>query len=1089
MRLTLQFFGCWLLLSIVAVGQVGTQSSITGTVTDASGAGVAGAQVTATNISTNESKQVVTGQSGDFNILALPAGIYRIIAQANGFKKWENSQLTLTVGDQIRVSPVLQVGAITEVVVVSATNDVIQTENSAVETVVQMQQIRELPLDQRNPIALVGLTPGMQYEADAYDSGMRISYVQGQGLRDNKTNFQLDGVTSNDGMSEGGIGVPNADAVAEFTVQSLNAGAWAGRNPSQVVIVTKAGTNEFHGDAFEFIQNDAFNAYYAYADKTKPKPHVRYNQFGGTLGGPIIKNKTFFFGSFQGTNIKHAVTINENAVPVAFESGDFSSLGHPIIDPTTGLPFPGNIIPANRVDPASQYFLPLFVTSPSAPPNNLYNANATLPDKTWEYLGRIDHQLTNTQRIYGRYQYLREPQLYAGYTANPSTFAPNTVVQHGLSVNYNWAISSNTLFTATAGLVKNRDSYSNPLLGKQNDSQLAGIQGIPTTGRQAWIGPPDIFINGYTGVSFAGGWGVPGALWTSQYTGKASLNHDHGAHSFNVGLDYGDRHAFGGHGSAAARGRFFFFNNYTGDGFADYLLGYPNYSDLNDPLTTFGEDRAPYIAPYASDTWKAKRNLTLDVGVRYERYLSQHCYKNLCSLWDPKDGKTAVAVDSHGNPNFSTFPTTAALAAQTAGLWETSTQAGYPRGLYEPNGHWSPRLGVTYRPFSNRDLVVRAGFGTYYNIFTGNRGASEVNVPTWTVFSHSYAPSQLQNWRTVWSTAGAASGFAVYSPLVDIKPAKTEEWNVSIQTSLPTKTSLTVGYVGTRVPNEISGMERNLAPPGYYPSGPQSAEPYPAFSTIHTYQNMGKFWYHSLQTHIEHRFSKGLSFTFAHAFSREMDSGVGEGNPGTSSGGEFDAPLPFSPAWYNRHRSINDYRHVESATLLWELPYGHGRRFGSNTSKSLDVLLGGWQVSFVQTARSGQPLTISQSDGNLGNFTSSRANLVGDPHISNPSKNEWFNTAAFAPAPSYSATTIGAFGDSGVGVVDGPGRFQLNSMLAKNFYVTERKYFQFRWEAYNVLNRVNYDNPDQNVSDSSGFGKIFSAGSARYMQFGLKFLF
>jgi hypothetical protein len=155
----------------------------------------------------------------------------------------------------------------------------------------------------------------------------------------------------------------------------------------------------------------------------------------------------------------------------------------------------------------------------------------------------------------------------------------------------------------------------------------------------------------------------------------------------------------------------------------------------------------------------------------------------------------------------------------------------------------------------------------------------------------------------------------------------------------------------------------------------------------------------------------------------------------------------------------------------------------------LDVLLGGWQVSFVQTARSGQPLTISQSDGNLGNFTSSRANLVGDPHISNPSKNEWFNTAAFAPASSYSATTIGAFGDSGVGVVDGPGRFQLNSMLAKNFYVTERKYFQFRWEAYNVLNRVNYDNPDQNVSDSSGFGKIFSAGSARYMQFGLKFLF
>ena len=1064
---------CVLWSSLCVFAQVGTEAAITGTVSDASGASVAGAVITATNLANGLTKQSASDQSGNFNVVALPAGGYRITIEAQGFKKWQSAQTQLTVGDRIRISPVLQVGAAAETVSVESTSDAIQTEKATVETVIQMQQIRELPLSDRNPLGLVGLVPGMRYLGTP--NGMRTSQVQGQGMRDNKTQFQLDGLNSNDGSIEGGTAVPNVEAVAEFNVQPINAGAEAGRDPSQVIVITKSGTNSFRGSAFEFLQNDIFNAYNAFADKTKPKPRVRYNQFGGTLGGPIIKNKTFFFGSFQGTVIRNAVLKNESGVPTPFLTGDFSSLSTPIIDPTTGNPFPGNIIPDDRISGASKYFLPLFVNPNSA--GNRYIFAAATPDKTWEYLTRIDHQISAKQRIYGRYEYLREPTLQVGYNANPSTFAPNTLHQHNFGANYTWTITNNTLFTATAGFLKTRDDYSNPALGKQNDSALAGIQGIPDEGREEWIGPPDISINGFQGINFAGGWGVPGAQWNSQYNGKVSLSNVHGAHIFNAGLEYGDRHAYGGHGSAAARGSFGFNGQYTGNGFADYLLGLTNSTNLNDALKTFGEDRAPYIGIYGADTWKARRNLTLDLGLRYDRYLSQHCYLNLCSVWNPADGKTVVSVDSKGNPNFSTFPTSAGLAAATQGLWETSVEAGYPRGLYEANGHWAPRIGVTYRPFARKDLVVRAGYGIYYNIFTGNRGASEVNVPTWTVFGQVFGTGTLQPWETAWAgNLTAPSSFDVYSPLVDIKPARTEQWNVSVQSVMPWKTSLTVSYVGTRVPNEIAGIENNIPTVGFH-SNIQADRPYQRFGTIHTFDNLGENWYHGLQTKAERRFDNGLSFTFSYAFSRSMADGLPDD--------EFSALLAYSPDIYNRHRTTFDFRHIESATMVWEVPYGHGRKFGQGTSKALNAILGGWQLSAYQTARSGQPLVISNNNGNLGNGQQSRADLVGDPHISNQGRNAWFNTAAFAPAPLYT------FGNSGVGDVEGPGFFQLNSGLSKNFYISDARYFQFRWEAYNLFNNVNYTagSIDVNVNDTANFGKVFGAEAARTMQFGLRFVF
>jgi hypothetical protein len=1057
-----------LLFCISAVAQVGTQASLTGTVTDTTGAVVADATISATNLATGEVAETKADGRGSFNILALPAGNYRVTAKASGFEAWEIPRINLTVGNRSRLTPVLRVGSSTETVRVQGTTGLMQTDSPTVETVIQMKQIRELPLDTRNPLALVALAPGMFYEGTTVGS-FRDSFVQGQGLRNYKTNFQLDGLNSNTSSSEGGTAIPNVDAIEEFNVQTGNAGAEAGRDPSQVLAITKSGTNEFHGTLFEFNQNDFFSARNAFATE---KNRVRYNQFGGTIGGPIIKNKTFFFGSYQQTVIGNDVVLNEPAVSSAMENGDFSALSMPITNPYTGNPFPNNQVPASMINPSAKYFLPLFVTATS--PDGFYKALKKGPNTTYEYLGRIDHQITSSQRIYGRFEYVREPITVVN--SGPVYTSSNTTVEPSFGANYTWAISNNSLLTLTGGFMRDAFKYTNPPLGKQNDSQLAGIEGIPTAGRQAWIGPPDIDIAGYQGVFFSGGgFGAPGQQSGGQYDGKASFSHVQGPHTFEVGGEYFNRTAYGEHGSDAPRGRFGFYNNYTGNGFADYLLGLTSSSALNDPLGKFGETLDPILAGYGEDTWKVTPNLTLRVGLRYERYLSHKCFANICSVWNPHDNKVVVSTDAKGQPNLTHFPTSAALAVVTQGLWETAQQAGYPRGLYEANGQWEPRLGFTYRPFGKSDLIVRAAYGIYYSLFTGNAGASEINIPTWAEYTQNFGLNTLQPWETVWASGPtrAASNFTVFSPLVNLKPAETQESNVSIQTEVPFKAALTLSYVATRTSHEESFYDYNAATVGFH-ENLQAAYPHAAFSSILANSNQGKNWYNGLQAKLERRFENGLSFTAAYAWSKTMAKDLPDG--------EFNVLLPFSPAWYNRHVTTFGYPQIESATLLWELPYGHSRRFGSNARGIVDTLLGGWQLSVLQTAHSGGRLEITQNGGNLGNGYSSRTDLIGNPHVPHPNKNEWFNTAAFAAAPLYT------FGNSGVGAVNGPGGFTLNTGVDKSFYVRGENYLQFRWETFNLPNRVNYNNPDTTFGDSA-FGQLTSSDSARYMQFGLKFVF
>jgi hypothetical protein len=1029
-----------------------------------------------TNTETGLRKTAITDETGSFVVPALPAGPYSISVRAAGFKKWELSRTELTVGDRSRVSPVLQVGDLTEIVAVEATAEVLQTEKASVETVVQMRQIRELPLATRNPLALVALVPGMRWES-TQDGGERATYVQGQGLRNNKTAFLLDGLNSNAPMDEGGTAIPNVDTIAEFNVQTMNFSAESGRNPMQVVVVTKSGTNQLHGAAWEFVQNDAFNARNTFSNTVS---RVRRNQFGGAVGGPIIRNKTFFFGAFEGTVIRNARLYNSLAVTPAMKRGDFSALSKQIlnpfdIDPVTGAkrPFPGNRIPDNLISNASKTFLPLILEPNS--PDGFYKDNVSAKNDTYEGTLRVDHMISPSQRIYGRYVTVRQPQDQLGYKPDPAITGYSEVKQHNIGVNYTWTASPSTLLSASAGTMRTNSSYSNPFLGKQNDVELAGIQGIPTAGREAWIGPPDIsFGSGYTGVGFPGGWGVPGALWGNVYNAKTSVSHIRARHTLGAGVEYGDWHTFGEHGSAAGRGTFGFGNLYTNDGFADYLLGLTSSTQRNDPLTHFGTDRAPYMGAFVQDVWRVRENITLELGLRYERWLAHHNVREVSSVWDPVRKKVVVATDSAGTANLNAFAVTPYLAKATEGTWITAREAGYPDGLYEANGNWAPRLGVVYRPFSKKDFVIRSSYGIFYNSYTGNRAASTVNPPHWALESLTIGLNELRRWETVWPKEPQSfSPSQIYAPMFNIRPARTHEWNVSIQTALPARTALTIAYVGTRLNNEVGAFQYNEPTVGPHASI-QNERPLPRFSGLQVYQNLGKNWYHALQTKAERRFSAGLSFSFAYSFSRSMAENLPDC--------ETCNLLPYSPDWYNRGRTAFDRRHIEYATVVWEMPFGRGKKFGGGMNRLADLAIGGWQLAFTQQAQSGPPLSISAGVANLGNGWTPRANVTGDPSVDNPTPARWFNTSAFVTPPLYT------FGNSGMGLLEGPGLFVINTGLSKNFSVTESKYFQFRFETFNTTNHVNYGAPSTSVT-SNTFGRITSAGSARYMQLGLKFLF
>jgi hypothetical protein len=1063
---------CLFAFGLPSFGQVGSQAAILGVVKDSTGAVIPGARIEVANTATGLRKAATADEGGNFEILALPIGSYSLSVSTKGFKTWNIPSLELTVGERSRIFPVLELGEVSEKVTVEGSVELIQADKSSVEGLVGQRQIRDLPLNGRNPVQLVALVPGMRYESQTGPE--RGSSVQGLGIRDYYTEFQLDGLNANAGKDETGIGIPNVDTIAEFSVQTNSFSAENGRNPVQVIMVTKSGTNEYHGTLWEFLRNDALDARNTFATI---KPTLRRNQFGGTTGGHIIKNKTFFFGSFEGTLIRQQTIYNSVVLQPQMLQGNFSALNKSIKDPLTGQPFPGNIIPQSRFSSAAKFLFPYVLLPNSA--DGRFHANAPNPENTFEYDGRIDHQITNNQRIFGRLIYNHD-------SANPPQYEPDMIrytitTQHNAGFNYTYTITPSTLLTAGFGYMHEANTADNPLAGKENLDNEAGIQGFQTAGREAFIGLPTVNITAYTGFGLPNQ--VPLRQWMWTADAKVAMNLIRGGHSINFGFEYNNRSVYGTHGSNNVRGTFNFNGQYTGDGAADYLLGLVSSTARNYPLAVFGLAGFPYDALYLQDFWKIHPNLTLNLGVRYDRWGDRTFVNGNGSTFSIPLGK-AVAAEENGQVNLTAQPVAQYLAAAFPNLWVPASQAGMNSGLYQPNGHFSPRVGAAWRPLSKDTLVLRAGYGIFQSGFRGNRSASSiVGLPYWTAESQTFSSLTLQPWETAWpvNPQNFVQPSVTEAEMWGLSSTKTHEWNISVEKSLPLQSALTLSYVGTRVYDLATLNPLNEVPPGKY-ANLQAAKPYPAFGVINLLENIGDVWYDALQVKWERRFAHGFSSTVSYVFSKNIGNKAPSSETAAPGFGTPWNPTAFAPNGYDRGRSDLDRTHMLTINSIYELPFGRGRKYMTKVRPLVNALLGGWQLSGIYSFSSGTPLTLALPGATLGNGWNTRPNLIGDPHVSSPNAREWFNPLAFQAPPAF------AFGNSGMGILDGPGTHSLDAGLMKNFHATESKYLQVRWEVFNSINHVNLGLPDTNFGTATT-GQILSAGNARQMQLGLKFIF
>jgi carboxypeptidase family protein/TonB-dependent receptor-like protein len=1066
--------------------QTTTEGSILGTVKDSSGAVLPGAVVVVKNLDTGIVQQATTDTSGFFQVLPLPHGFYSVTVNFPGFVEWTLPSVELTVGAQKRIAPVLSIGRTNEQVTVEAGTALVQTEESTVQMNIEQKQIRDLPINGRDPVALVTLVPGMLYQG--VNSAQDDHVVQGLGMRNEQTEFSVDGASSNDPSAEQGITLPNLDSVAQFSVETSNFSAADGRNPLQVKMVTKSGTNTFHGTGYEFLRSDAFDATNAFAPT---KPYLRRNQFGYSVGGPIISHKTFFFSSLEHTRTRQQRIYNSLTIDPAFLNGDFSSLcsafdangtcqagkGKQLTNPFSGKAFAFNQIPTSMFSSSSRFFFKNLLL-PNAP-GNRFQALAPVPNDIDNLVLRIDHQATSKQRIYGRWIRLGDDGTNTGY--RPENVEQSTLVQNGGILHYDWTITPRALLSVQGQYLQSDNERVSPDLGKENLVADAGIQGIATAGREEAIGLPQVNITGYAGFSdFVQD---PASFKRKIYGADAHLTLVRSDHTLSLGYGYSDRQTYTHHTSSAPRGLFTFNGQYTGDGFADYALGLVQFVQRNLPIRPFGMAHSPYTDVYVQDDWRATSSLTLNLGLRYDYWHARKFVNGCGATFDKGLGKIIAGERDNGQVDLSCQPTAPFLAQATAGEWIPASQVGAPPGLFKPNGYLSPRLGAAWRPFGHDDFVIRGGAGVFTSQYDGNVfGSSIIGPPYWADERVTFSKASLQNWATAWpADPSKFVAPSVSAAVWNVRPMKSYQWNLSVQRALPfLDSAVTVAYVGNRGRDLITREDLNVVPPGNYPNL-QAALPYPLLGTIRIGYNNNRSWYDSLQVKLEKRFTKGLGYGVAYALSRDItDFGTNDVQT---------RPTPFAPAGYEHGPSDTGRRHVLRLSGIYDIPVGHDRQFAASMPAVVDAILGGWELSGIYSFVSGQPLTPIVPGATLGNGFNTHPDRVGDPNSGTCSNGApvhtadcWFNDQAFAAPARY------VFGNAGVGIIEGPAPQLLDAALMKNFSLGGQRLLQFRWEAFNALNRVNLGNPVVNIGLKTT-GQITGAGTPRQMQFGLKFIF
>ncbi|HEX5083355.1 MAG TPA: TonB-dependent receptor [Blastocatellia bacterium] len=1112
---------CMLILLAVcahsAFGQ-STFGSVLGTVKDASGSVVPSATVKITNVDENTSRTVTTNSNGDYEAVNTKPGRYRIEITASGFQPFTTSEVALVARQTLRVDATLSAGKVSEQVNITANAGVITTETQTIASSFEPQKILNLPANYRaagstSPYILISALPGVQA-----DNNNNFSI---QGALPSQSQFSLDGISTTNvtGNSPLQQAFPSAESIAEIKVQGVGNAAEYGQ-VGDVTTISKSGTNQYHATAFWFHQNRALDSK-AFGSLTKPQKIG--NDFGASGGGPVRiprlyngKDRTFFFGTFEGFRFPRGQTV-QNTVPTqAMRNGDFSGEGLTIIDPSTGLPFPNNRIPDNRISPIAKQILTLYPLPNNGPTNALsvsnYIRNASRSLSSDQYDIRIDHQLTQKQSVFGRWTW----KDVAVDSPNKLDLPSNTNYDRYkiLVTSHNYTLTPSLLNEARFGFTIDDSGTAFPFDGRAFTNKL-GFVGIG----------PDFPFNGLPNVSFSGDVTNldrnrgDSASQSRTFQFNNNLTWTKGRHTMKYGFDVRWIRAATALGFIGADnyGNSNFKGTFTGSDFADFLLGLPittSYAIIQQD----NDGRTTHYHFFGQDSFRASQKLTLEYGLRYEYHPAYTDASGNIGNFDPSVPRSGQVVYPTGKqgllaPGFlKTFNACPAPTANGAPCTPvlSAEEAGLPEGLRRvPKLRFMPRFGFAYRPFSDDKTVVRGGIGAYNgallgNIFFSLTGTLQSDVREFTNLDAQGNP--IYQWPQIQSGGSGVTtgqlGTASFRTAndIDYKDPYSVQWNLSIDRYVGFGVGVRVSYIGMKTTQLAWAPDLNqmTSSTQFALNRPLSDRPFPNWGIIFTRTAGASAYYNAMQVEVNRRFSNGLTFNSTYTLAKNLNDNGGPNSTGFTgeTGGGRAADL------YNRHAEYgNDYatrRHRSISTVVYDLPVGRGRKFANSIHPAANAAIGGWQLSAIFLAQTGPYMTpflnsgIDPSGSGSGVSRTQHPDRIGDGNISNPTWFQWFDTGAFVcPGlntrvasqcrigidPSKDARPIGRFGTAGVGIIRGPGTVNLSLGLTKAFYLTEKVKLEAGASFTNVTNHTNFADPNMNVT-SSGFGRITSARSS-----------
>ncbi len=1050
-------------LSSLLCGQ-SVNATLHGTVKDASGGAIAGATVTIKNVEKGITRTVITDHSGDYVAAQLPPQVYSIEASSASFRTETHNDFVLQVGQEARLDFLLNVGNTNQVINIVDTAPLIQSENSSVGGVVDEKNIKELPLNGRQFWQLAQLIPGVSPPPQNSTLSARGGF-QVAGSYEVSNNFILDGIDNNDRTTGQPSVRPSVDGIQEFRVLTGTYEAEYGRQSGgQVLITTKSGSNQFHGTAFEFFRNDHLDARNFFSPGNL-SPFTR-NQYGGSLGGPINKNKTFFFVTYEGLGSKQVNVVRGTVPTIAQRQGNFTGSA-----PLTGAGIVGNQIPASQLSSTSLALLKYYPLPNLTASGGLNYVNTSPTTSSFnQFSTRFDQVISAKNNLYGTYQY------YDSYD-----FAPSTVPGFGTAQPQRFqhaALVDDHIFSP--GFINELRFGYNRLAGlKQNEDAALGDQitvlGLPQGGPYGL--EPTIPGNGgipavsITGLSSLGQSGNPQWRADNTYNLVDAVTWEKGKHTVKFGTDfqYFYKHSYF---ETTARGAFSFNGQYTGNALADFLLG-----DIRTTSRGIGDPnqhpKTKAEAFYIQDEWKVVPKLTLNIGLRYELFFPQRENTNKLSAFNLNNG---TLQDGQGNI-WNVNPSTGLLintgtTSPIDTLWNIKTM------------NFAPRFGFAYRLGNNNRTVIRGGYGIFYDQNVVGNGVFQffgLGTPYQTAQGFTNTPTLLTaTWQNPFPAGTTSGSYTTGAINKNFPTAYTQQWTFGIQHEIVSNLLLDVTYQGSKGTHLPYSYNINVPAPGA--GAIQARRPYPLWGTVTYVDAINASSYNSLNVRLERRFNHGLSFNTNFVYSKSLDLGY---LPSTSASG--DASLQnrqnIAAEW-----GLSDFnqkfRYIANA--VYDLPFGHGRAFLNSAPRWLDVVAGGWEATGILTLQGGRPFSVTTSKDISNTGGSNRPFVTGDPTLSNPTVNAWFNTAAFSnvvPGGGY------AFGNLGRNNLIGPGIQNLDFGLFKNFRVTERIGVQFRAEAFNALNHANFSLPAADAN-SSTFGQISSTALPnRDIQFGLKVIF